>query len=228
MELTTSTQRRSDGRSNGRNACVPSATRRPSRRGSRRCGRPRGASPTCSSRSGRLWRLRDGRRDLRRSAGGARHVRRAPRAVRLEDGMIALRPITEAHIPAVVAACQDPEIPRWTRVPSPYGEADARDFLGRASDVWAIVGADPGIWDRPAVVGRGQRPARVLGQARGARPGCCHAGSHSPFPVGLAEQRRGLGVARVQLLTEPENRASQRVAEKRCSAVRHCFAPTSR
>ena len=59
--------------------------------------------------------------------------------MRLKDGIIALRPITEDDIPAVVAACQDPEIPRWTRVPSPYAEADARGFLSRASDVSAIV-----------------------------------------------------------------------------------------
>jgi RimJ/RimL family protein N-acetyltransferase len=30
---------------------------------------------------------------------------------------------------AVYAACQDPEIQRWTRVPSPYTLADARKFL---------------------------------------------------------------------------------------------------
>ena len=28
----------------------------------------------------------------------------------------------DADLPAVVEACQDPEIPRWTRVPDHYGE----------------------------------------------------------------------------------------------------------
>jgi len=32
-------------------------------------------------------------------------------------------------VPAIAAACQDPEIPRWTAVPSPYTEADARQWL---------------------------------------------------------------------------------------------------
>jgi RimJ/RimL family protein N-acetyltransferase len=132
--------------------------------------------------------------------------------VRLEDGEIALRPITEADIPAVVAACQDPEIPRWTRVPSPYGEADARDFLSRASDVSAIVGAGTeeflgtiswwwvadnvqlGYWVKREARGRGVATRALILLSRWA----------------FAE----LGAARVQLLTEPENRASQRVAEK--------------
>ena len=35
-------------------------------------------------------------------------------------------------MPAIVAACSDPEIPRWTRVPSPYTPEDARSFLAIA------------------------------------------------------------------------------------------------
>ena len=49
--------------------------------------------------------------------------------MRLEGGDLALRPFTEADVPAIAAACQDPEIPRWTSVPSPYGEEDARAFV---------------------------------------------------------------------------------------------------
>ncbi|MGH2801119.1 MAG: GNAT family N-acetyltransferase [Thermoleophilaceae bacterium] len=53
-------------------------------------------------------------------------------AVTLSDGEIALRPFIEDDVPAITAACQDPEIPRWTLVPSPYTEEDARAFrLGR-------------------------------------------------------------------------------------------------
>jgi len=47
----------------------------------------------------------------------------------LTDGTIALREKTEADVPALVAALQDPLIPRYTRVPSPYGEREARQFL---------------------------------------------------------------------------------------------------
>ena len=46
----------------------------------------------------------------------------------LSDGVVHLRLIAEADIPAIVDAVQDPEIPRWTRVPDPYGEEDGRHF----------------------------------------------------------------------------------------------------
>jgi RimJ/RimL family protein N-acetyltransferase len=39
----------------------------------------------------------------------------------LSDGVVRLRLMAEADVGAIVAACQDPEIPRWTRVPEPYG-----------------------------------------------------------------------------------------------------------
>jgi RimJ/RimL family protein N-acetyltransferase len=60
---------------------------------------------------------------------------------------VTLRPWRESDIPAIVEACQDPEIPRWTTVPSPYTEEDARAFVtggvpGRADDLQlAIVAA---------------------------------------------------------------------------------------
>ncbi len=39
-------------------------------------------------------------------------------------------------IPAVVDACQDPEIPRWTTVPAPYGPAEAREFVEATAVGW--------------------------------------------------------------------------------------------
>jgi RimJ/RimL family protein N-acetyltransferase len=54
----------------------------------------------------------------------------------LSDGVIALRRWTPADIPAIAEACQDPEIPRWTLVPSPYTEADARAYLQRVESGW--------------------------------------------------------------------------------------------
>lgn len=52
----------------------------------------------------------------------------------LVDGPTALRPLRDSDLPALVDACQDPEIARWTKVPSPYGEANARAFLMRRYD----------------------------------------------------------------------------------------------
>jgi RimJ/RimL family protein N-acetyltransferase len=75
-----------------------------------------------------------------RAGSGARRRRARPRpggssalSIRIElqtlrDGPTALRPWRESDIPAIVAACQDPEIVRWTRVPASYGEADARAY----------------------------------------------------------------------------------------------------
>ena len=47
----------------------------------------------------------------------------------LRDGDLVLRPKRPADAEAITAACQDPEIPRWTFVPSPYSLEDARAFL---------------------------------------------------------------------------------------------------
>ena len=51
----------------------------------------------------------------------------------LSDGSIGVRPIATGDIPDIVAACRDPEIPRWTRVPSPYTREDAERFLAVAA-----------------------------------------------------------------------------------------------
>jgi RimJ/RimL family protein N-acetyltransferase len=48
----------------------------------------------------------------------------------LRDGDIRLRPWTLDDVPAIVAACNDPDIHHWIpAVPSPYTEADARAFV---------------------------------------------------------------------------------------------------
>ncbi|MDH4352905.1 MAG: GNAT family N-acetyltransferase, partial [Actinomycetota bacterium] len=57
--------------------------------------------------------------------------------VTLRDDDLLLRPWRPEDAPAVHAACQDPEIQRWTLVPSPYSEADARDFVGGSDQRWA-------------------------------------------------------------------------------------------
>jgi len=54
----------------------------------------------------------------------------------LSDGVVALRAWAPADVPALVAACQDREIPRWTLVPSPYAEADAHGYLRHMAAGW--------------------------------------------------------------------------------------------
>lgn len=51
--------------------------------------------------------------------------------ISLTTDRLLLRPLEPADAPAVYLACQDPDIPRWTSVPSPYALAHATDFIGR-------------------------------------------------------------------------------------------------
>ncbi len=43
---------------------------------------------------------------------------------------------TVDDVDAIFEACQDPDIQRYTTVPSPYTRADAVDFVARASQWW--------------------------------------------------------------------------------------------
>ncbi len=49
---------------------------------------------------------------------------------------IMLRPWRESDVPALVTACQDPEIARWVSIPQPYERADAVAFLAEAEAMW--------------------------------------------------------------------------------------------
>jgi RimJ/RimL family protein N-acetyltransferase len=53
----------------------------------------------------------------------------------LIDGETALRAWRDSDLEPLVVACQDPEISRWTRVPHPYGSADARAYLLQRHDI---------------------------------------------------------------------------------------------
>ena len=132
----------------------------------------------------------------------------------LEDDVVRLRPFEEGDVPAIAAACQDPEIPRWTAVPSPYTEADARQWLesdeeesfavvDKASD--ELLGS---IGVRYLDGGIGEVGYWVKREARGR---------------GVATRALGLiarwalvdkGLGRFQLRADVANEASQRVAEK--------------
>ncbi|MFE2429761.1 GNAT family N-acetyltransferase [Streptomyces sp. NPDC059373] len=57
--------------------------------------------------------------------------------ITLTTERLLLRPFTTGDAGAVHAACQDPEIPRWTSVPSPYTYEHAEGFVGRiCPDGW--------------------------------------------------------------------------------------------
>ena len=134
--------------------------------------------------------------------------------MKLEDEEILLRPFGEDDIPAIAAACQDPEIPRWTGVPSPYTEDDARGFLRQVEETaFAITDRRTGeligaIGVREVDHANAQIGYWVKREARGRGVATRALGLVSRWAFDE------LGAGRVQLFTEPANVASQRVAEK--------------
>ena len=134
-----------------------------------------------------------------------------------------LRPWRADDIPAIVAACRDPLIPRFTFVPSPYLEDDARAWLAdlpgareRGERIGLAI-ADPGS---DALLGSVGLRIADWAQPRG------------DIGYWVAPEARGRGVAtravrllaawsldtlhlgRLELVTHVENAASQRVAER--------------
>ncbi|HEY2602848.1 MAG TPA: GNAT family protein [Thermoleophilaceae bacterium] len=129
-----------------------------------------------------------------------------------------LRPWTLDDVPAMTAAVQDPEIPRWTEVPSPYGEDDAREFIGKlqsgeiAELALAIVDAADGALLGSVGLRLPQSSVGEIGywvaasaRGRGVAPRAVRLLSAWAFDE--------YGYARIQIHTDPANAASQRVAE---------------
>ncbi len=131
-----------------------------------------------------------------------------------------LRPWRIEDVPTVAAACRDPEIARWLAlVPQPYTEENARVYIEDCIDApedrcpFAITDASTGD-----VIGSiDMRINRLLtghvgywvaaeARGRGVAPDALRALSRWAIEE--------LEVGRVELVTDPENVASQRVAEK--------------
>jgi RimJ/RimL family protein N-acetyltransferase len=142
----------------------------------------------------------------------------------LVDGVTALRPWRDTDLTALVVACQDPEIARWTRVPSPYGETDGRAFLLQRYDAihagiaapFAITLAadDRELLGSVALMRLNWRHRRaevgywLAADARGE--------GHATRAVRLICDwgARALGLERIDLLAGTANGASQAVAER--------------
>lgn len=118
----------------------------------------------------------------------------------------------------MAAACQDPEIPRFTEVPSPYSEDDARDFIAKVSSgelaelAFAIVDAGDGellgsVGLRLPQPGVGEIGYWVAAPARG------RGVAARAVRLLAAWAFDELGYVRIQIHTDPANTASQRVAE---------------
>lgn len=141
----------------------------------------------------------------------------------LLDGTTALRAWRDSDVGALVAACQDPEIARWTSVPHPYGAADARTYLMQrygaiqadSAAPFAIVDRDIGELLGSVALNwldwrhlRGEVGYWLALEARGR--------GHATRAVRLISQWgfEKLGLERIELLAATQNPASQRVAER--------------
>ena len=142
----------------------------------------------------------------------------------LQDGLVTLRAWRNADCDAVFAACQDPAIQRWARVPAPYlldhavnfvGEFAREEWMGRrgapfciaSTDTDDVLGScslmDADERDQVAEVGYWVAPwARQQGVATQA--------------LGLLTRwaLTELGMARLEVFIEQENRASTVVAQR--------------
>ncbi len=141
----------------------------------------------------------------------------------LGDDRIALRQPTEADDAAVTAACQDPEIVRYTQVPSGYTEEHARGWFAASEQQrrigaglpFLIVGGDDGEllgsvdlhavdWEQ----GRATIGYWIAAEARGrgAATRAVRLLSRWGFEA--------LGLGRIQIYVDVRNESSQRVAER--------------
>jgi RimJ/RimL family protein N-acetyltransferase len=146
----------------------------------------------------------------------SRALRVAP-AAPLTDGVVTLRPWRAEDLRAIVAICDDPEVARWTRVPSPYTEEDARAFLAGAvveETGFAIVAAgdDEDVLGSIGVrdAGEGRAEIGYLVGARARRRGVATRAVRLLSDWCLGEARLG----RVQIAVPLGNVASQATAER--------------
>ncbi len=137
----------------------------------------------------------------------------------VSDGEIVLRLFKEADVPLLLEAARDPDIPRLTNLPDLESAEWARAWLTRIEDLWrdgrraTFAIADPASDELLGSIGvrlvdaNGQIGYWVLASARGR-------GVATRALRLLADWAFSVGFDRLQLLTEPDNAVSQRVAEK--------------
>jgi RimJ/RimL family protein N-acetyltransferase len=141
----------------------------------------------------------------------------------LIDGDTALRPWRDSDLNALVVACQDPEIARWTRIPVSFGHADARAYLRQRYDA-----AFAGLTAPFAIVRAPDR--ELLGSISLLRFAWEHARAEVGYWLSLPARGHGhatravmlicawgfsaLRLERIDLLAATGNPASQRVAQR--------------
>src|SRR5262245_9435237 len=141
----------------------------------------------------------------------------------LSDGSIALRPPTLDDVDWITEGCRDPDVARFTGVPSPYGPEHAREWIGGQEDGRAsgdgihfvVTAASDGrplgsvgllriSWD--ALRGEIGYWIATWGRRRGAATAAVRLVARYGFEVA--------GLERIEVIPYVENDASQQVAER--------------
>lgn len=141
----------------------------------------------------------------------------------LGDDAIRLRPPEPGDAAAITAAVQDPDIPRFTMVPSPYTVADAAAFIERSAGLWRSGEAAPFVIADAA-------SGRLLGSVGLHDLGVDARPAHVGYWVAAEARGRGvatralrlvarwaledLPLARLEVYVFVENERSQRVAAR--------------
>lgn len=136
--------------------------------------------------------------------------------VELRDRELVLRRWTEDDVPALVDAVADPEIPRWIPViPQPYTEQDAlayvRGEIHPLEHTWAMTVEESVIGSIGMQV-NANRTGHIGYWCARDRRGRGYTPRALRLVCRFAVDELALG--RLELITDPENAASQRVAEK--------------
>jgi RimJ/RimL family protein N-acetyltransferase len=135
----------------------------------------------------------------------------------LTDGVVTLRPKRPEDADAIAAACQDPEIPRWTAVPSPYTREHAVEFIEqrdtRAASLLAVDAEDRllgsfSVMEIDPDRGYGEIGYWVAAEARRRGVATCAVTLLRDW---AAEE---LGLTELEIMAAPENVGSRRVAER--------------
>jgi RimJ/RimL family protein N-acetyltransferase len=147
----------------------------------------------------------------------------------LSDGVIALRGWRSDDVPAIARMCSDELSARFTTVPAPYRAEDARAWLASHPDSRAagrsiaFAALEPPADDPVASIGLSILDPGMAELGYLADPAARGRGIVTRGVALISEWAFGeLGLVRLQLTTHPDNRSSQRVAEKcgfRCEGL---------
>jgi RimJ/RimL family protein N-acetyltransferase len=142
--------------------------------------------------------------------------------VQITTERLLLRPWEPADAPAVLAACSDPVLQRWTTVPVPYTAEHARSFVEEFSPAawaddsdYAFAITDASSGEVLGAIGIRRRPRELYDVGFWAHPDARSRGVVSEALSAVCRWAfADLGATRVEWYAEVGNWASRRVAEK--------------